>query len=148
MIDLVLKCGKIITPDGILEASLGIDDGSIVAMAKNSAMPDADTVIDVKGNLVMPGFIDAHTHIRGMQKSELEDFTTGTTAAASSGVTTIFEMPITIPPTSSVTNFVEKRKTAEREAVVNFALYGGAGSQNLVEIPGMAGVSVVHILET
>lgn len=107
-------------------------------MAKDATLPSGEETIDAKGGLIMPGFIDAHCHIRGMQRSDWEDFTSGTKAAAAGGVTTILEMPITIPPTSTVPDFKEKKKSASHEAIVNFALYAGAGTQNIGEISGMA----------
>jgi allantoinase len=138
VVDIVLKNGKIVTPSGIFEGGLAIDSGKIVAMAKNSTLPQAEKSIDVEQRFVLPGFIDAHSHIRGMGRSDWEDFTTGTMAAAAGGVTTVLEMPITLPPTSTERAFKEKRDTMARQAVVNFALYGAAGSQNIDEIPAMA----------
>ncbi len=137
-IDLILKNGKIVTSSGIFEGGLGVDSGQIVAIGKEGTLPHADRVIDLHDNLLMPGFIDAHCHCHGMGRSDWEDFATGTTAAAAGGITSILEMPQTLPPTSTVEAFKEKRKIAERDAVVNFGLYGGAGSQNIDEIPRIA----------
>jgi allantoinase len=136
--DIVLENGNIVTPAGIFEGGLAIESGKIVAMARNSALPQAERSIDLRHRLVLPGFIDAHSHVRGMGRSDWEDFTTGTMAAAAGGVTTILEMPITLPPTSTRRAFEEKRDTMASQAVVNFAIYGGAGSQNIEEIPIMA----------
>jgi allantoinase len=137
-VELVLKNGKILTTGGIFEGGLAIEAGKIVAMAKDPSLPSGDQTIDAKGNFILPGFIDAHSHVRGMGRSDYEDFTSGTMAAASSGVTTIMEMPITLPPTSTVQAFKEKREAMSRQSLVNFALYAGAGSQNIQEIAGMA----------
>ena len=136
--EIVLKNGKIATPSGIFEGGLAVESGKIVAMAKDTSLPPSEKTIDVQGRLILPGFIDAHSHVRGMERSDWEDFTTGTMAAAAGGVTTILEMPITIPPTSTAQAFREKREAASRQALVNFAFYAGAGSQNIEEIPKMA----------
>ena len=138
VIDLVLKNGKIVTGNGVFDGGLGVDSGQIVAIGKNAHLPDADKVVDLSGNLVLPGAIDGHCHCHAMGRSDWEDFTTGTMAAAAGGITTILEMPQTLPPTATAKAFLEKRKEAERDAVVNFGLYGGAGSQNLDEIPKLA----------
>jgi dihydropyrimidinase/allantoinase len=143
VVDIVLENGKIMTPGGIFEGGLAIESGKIVAMAKNSTLPQAEKSIDLEHRFVLPGFIDAHSHIRGMGRSEWEDFTTGTMAAAAGGVTTILEMPITLPPTSTRRALKEKRDTMARQAVVNFAIYGAAGSQNIEEIPVMAEEGVI-----
>ena len=137
-VELVLKNGKIMTTSGIFEGGLAVEAGKIVAMAKDPSLPTGEQTIDVKGNFILPGFIDAHTHVRGMGRSNYEDFVTGTMAAASSGITTIMEMPITLPPTSTVQAFKEKREAMSGQSLVNFALYAGAGSQNIQEITGMA----------
>ena len=138
MIDLVLKNGKIVTTDGFFDGGLGVDSGQIVAIGKSDHLPNSDRVVDLKGNLVMPGVIDGHTHCHAMGRSDWEDFTTGTMAAAAGGVTTILELPQTLPPTVTAKAFVDKRREAERDAIVNFGLYGGAGSQNLDQIPNLA----------
>ncbi len=138
IVDLVLKNGKIWTTGGILEGGVGIDSGKIVTIGKDEALPNSDKTIDLKGKLILPGFIDAHTHIRGMDRSDWEDFTSGTSAAAAGAITTVFEMPITVPPTSTVTGFREKVYRASRESIVNFAFYAGAGGQNIDEIPLLA----------
>lgn len=143
LVDLVLKDAKIVTGDGIFVGGLAIDSGQIVAIARNGNLPEADKVQDLHGNLIMPGAIDGHCHVHAMGRSDWEDFTTGTMAAAAGGITTILEMPQTLPPTSTAKAFAEKRKEAERDAVVNFGLYGGAGSQNLEEIPRIAAEGAV-----
>ena len=138
VVDIVLQNGSIVTPSGIFEGGVAIESGKIVAMAKNNSLPQAEKTIDLEHRFVLPGFIDAHSHTRGMGRSDWEDFTTGTMAAAAGGVTTILEMPITLPPTSTGRAFKEKRDTMARQALVNFGMYGAAGSQNIEEIPVMA----------
>lgn len=74
---------------------------------------------------MIPGALDAHVHIYSPGWLE-EDFRSGTRAAAAGGVTTVFDMPSVAPhATNNVTSFLEKRRAAERNATVNFALYGG-----------------------
>jgi D-hydantoinase len=86
---------------------------------------DAERTIDCEGKVAMPGAIDAHVHV--YSPGWLEDnFRTGTSAAAAGGVTTILDMPSEDPnPTNNVQSFVEKQRTAEKDAIVNFGLYGG-----------------------
>jgi len=137
VVDLVLKNGKFFG-NGVFEGGLAVDSGRIVAIGKSDHLPSADKVVDLNGNLVMPGAIDAHCHCHAMGRSDWEDFTTGTMAAAAGGITTILELPQTLPPTVTAKAFVDKRREAERDAIVNFGLYGGAGSQNFDEIPKLA----------
>lgn len=137
-VDLVLKNGNIIFGSDIVEGGLGIDSGKIVVIAKDANLPEADRTLDLHGSLVMPGAIDAHCHCHGLGRSDWEDFTTGTMAAAAGGITTVLEMPQTLPPTATAKAFTDKREVAERAVVVNFALLGGAGSENIEEIPRLA----------
>ena len=58
---------------------------------------------------LIPGVIDMHVHFREPGYTHKEDWETGTQAAAMGGVTTVFEMPNTHPPTRSVTEFRQKR---------------------------------------
>ena len=60
-VDLVIKNGKIVSAEGISEGGIAIDDGKIVAIAKEPNLPQADKVIDAKGFAVMPGAIDPHS---------------------------------------------------------------------------------------
>jgi dihydroorotase-like cyclic amidohydrolase len=101
VVDLVIKNGRVVTPNNIFEAGIGIDAGKIVAIAKEVNLPKADKVIDVGGNLLLPGVIDAHTHFREPGRTTGEDFETGTKAAAAGGVTAVFEMPLSVPCVSS-----------------------------------------------
>ncbi|MFH0897305.1 MAG: allantoinase AllB [Candidatus Bathyarchaeota archaeon] len=136
--DLVIKNGRVVSPYGIFEAGIGIDEGTIVTIAKELNLPKADRVIDVGGNLLLPGVVDAHTHFREPGKTAGEDFETGTKAAAAGGVTTVFEMPLSVPCVSSA-EILEKRKNiVQKRTVVDFGLYGGAGTHNVDKIQGLA----------
>lgn len=61
-VDLVIKNGKVVTPEGVFDGGIAVDNGLIVSVSKESTLPKADRTIDAKGNLIMPGFIDPHTH--------------------------------------------------------------------------------------
>ena len=63
MLDLVIKNGKVVSPDSVIEASVGIKDGKIVIMGAAEDMPEAAKVVDAAGKYVMPGGIDSHCHM-------------------------------------------------------------------------------------
>jgi dihydropyrimidinase/allantoinase len=75
--------------------------------------------------------IDLHVHFRDPGAPEKEDFTSGTSAAACGGVTTIMDMPNTIPPTVDADALREKKEIAETKAVVDFAICGGIGVKSI-----------------
>ena len=142
-VDLVVKDGKIYTPHGFVEGSIGIDAGRIVSLTKKAAEPDADKVVDAKGNLILPGIIDMHVHFRDPGFPEREDFETGTRAAAAGGVTTVVDMPNTVPPVTSVEALEEKVEIAKTKALVDFALLAGAGELRSETLIAMAEGGVV-----
>jgi len=92
-------------------------------------------IIDIEGKLVMPGVIDVHTHMREPGITYKEDFTTGSRACAKAGVTTFYDMPNTIPTTTTLENLLEKKKLASEKAIVNFGFhFGGSKNDNVEEI--------------
>jgi len=86
-VDLVIKNGKIVTPNSIFEAGIAIDNGKIVSIAKEDKLPQSDKTIDAKGNHILPGIIDTHTHFGNYFPWENDFKDTGLTIYG--GVTTI-----------------------------------------------------------
>ena len=92
-------------------------------------------IIDIEEKLVMPGVIDVHTHMREPGITYKEDFTTGSRACAKAGITTFYDMPNTIPTTTTLENLLEKKKLASEKAIVNFGFhFGGSKNDNVEEI--------------
>ena len=92
-------------------------------------------IIDVGKKLIMPGIIDVHTHMREPGVTYKEDFETGSRACVKSGVTTFYDMPNTIPTTTTLENLMEKKKLASEKSIVNFGLhFGGSKNDNIEEI--------------
>ncbi|MBI2185317.1 MAG: amidohydrolase family protein [Thaumarchaeota archaeon] len=125
-VDLVFKGGRICTSLDLFEAGIAVDQGRIVAVAKEPHLPNASRVINVEGKIIIPGLIDTHSHLREPGYTYKEDYETGTKAAAAGGVTTTIDMPNTKPPTNTVERFEEKKKLAQAKAVVDFGHLGGA----------------------
>ena len=92
-------------------------------------------IIDIEGKLVMPGVIDVHTHMREPGITYKEDFATGSRACAKAGITTFYDMPNTIPTTTTLENLLEKKKLASEKSIVNFGFhFGGSKNDNVEEI--------------
>ncbi|XP_015116607.1 probable allantoinase 1 [Diachasma alloeum] len=92
----------------------------------------------------MPGLVDSHVHCDEPGRTHWEGFRTATQAAAAGGITTIIDMPLnSIPPTTTVKNFVEKLTFAEGNIFVDVGFWGGVVPGNVKELKAMlkAGVS-------
>ncbi len=95
----LLKNGRLIDPANKRdeEIDIHIADGKIVRMGKGISVPSAQ-VIELKGKVVAPGFIDMHVHLREPGYEYKETILTGCTAAAAGGFTAVCCMPNTNPP--------------------------------------------------
>lgn len=79
-----------------------------------------------RGNVVLPGAVDAHAHFNEPGRTEWEGWMHGTRGAALGGITTVADMPLnSIPPTVDGAAFDAKREAAEASAIVDHALWGG-----------------------
>ncbi|WP_375589403.1 allantoinase AllB [Hoeflea alexandrii] len=136
MTDLILKGGTVVHENGRETADIAITGELISAIGAPGTLGDALEVVDVSGHHLIPGGIDMHVHFREPGYTHKEDWGTGTQAAAMGGVTTVFEMPNTNPPTRSVTELRQKQECA-RKACVDFGLYGLLAEDNIDEIPGL-----------
>lgn len=121
--DLILSNAKAYINNEIVDCSLAIDRGKISKIAKEANMPKAETKIDLKNLLVLPGLIDVHVHLRDEGKEYKEDFYTGTAAAAAGGITTVLDMPNNKPVTMSVEALRRRMKIAEGKNLVNVGFY-------------------------
>jgi len=117
--------GTVVLENGTCAADVLIGaNGTIECVASPGSVAGADEEIDARGLLVFPGMIDGHSHLNDPGNTESEDFYTGTCGAAGGGMTTVLEMPQTIPLVDTLEAFVEKRGIAETKAVVDYGLWG------------------------
>jgi len=86
-IETLLTGGTVVTADSMFDAAIGVDDGMIVGVGDETALPTATRRIDVDGNLILPGVVDPHTHLAGY--NTIDTYETGTAAAAAGGVTSL-----------------------------------------------------------
>jgi dihydroorotase (multifunctional complex type) len=121
--DLVLNNAKAYLKKEIADCSLAINNGKIFKIGKEANMPKAQTKIDLKNLLVLPGLIDAHVHLRGQGKAYKEDFYSGTAAAATGGITTVLDMPNNDPVTMSAETVKNRMENAENKILVNVGFF-------------------------
>lgn len=135
--DLIIRNGRILSPGGISESDICIIGGKIEAIER-SGSNDSPRTIDAKGNLVLPGLIDPHVHFRDPGLTKKEDFVTGTKGAVAGGVTTVFDMPTTMPVVTTASLFREKLSVVGPKSLANFGLIAAASDANLEEITSLA----------
>jgi dihydroorotase len=115
---------KLLVGDDLIEAGVALEEGKIAKIAKDPNLPDSDTTINARGMLMLPGVVDVHVHLRDLDLSYKEDFSTGTQAAIIGGVTTVLDMPNTIPRTTSSERLREKMLKATSEVYCNVGFFG------------------------
>ncbi len=133
MTELLIRGGTVYTPDGPREAEVHVTDGVITRVEAGGATPAGASVIDARGMYVLPGAIDVHVHSRDPGFPEKEDFGTLTAAAAMGGVTTVLDMPNTVPAVDAAGVLEAKAALARRKARVDFGLWGLIRSSTTAE---------------
>ncbi len=142
-LDLIVRGGEVISSSGRCRTDIGVNRG-VVAVIGNLDNCDADQVYDASGTLVFPGFIDEHVHSREPGFTDKEDFEHSTRAAAASGITTVVEMPNSVPPVMDKAAFQARARLLGQKAFVDFALWGMVlGDLNRSELFGLAEAGVV-----
>ena len=131
--DLILKNGKCFVDQKLKVADIGISDGIIKSVGKIEKTSKAK-VFDAKNLTILPGIIDTQVHFREPGSTDVEDLESGSKAAVLGGVTSVFEMPNTNPPTSNQTEFNKKLSLAKNRMFSNYAFYFGATPQNMEDL--------------
>ncbi|MCI1857400.1 MAG: allantoinase AllB [Sporolactobacillus sp.] len=122
--DCIVKNGTLVTPAATVKADLYIKNGKIAAVSDQPLAGGAEREVDAAGKHVLPGLIDVHVHSRDPGPTYKEDFFTSTAAAAAGGITTIFDMPNTTPPTRDLASFNRQVANLTPKAHVDFGLWG------------------------
>lgn len=115
------------------DGSIVIEDGRITEITETTIQPDPSVseTIDASGCLVLPGVIDSHVHFREPGLTDKADIATESRAAAAGGVTTYFDMPNTVPQTTTPEALEEKFRMAAEKSRVNYSFFFGATNDNL-----------------
>src|SRR5205807_700476 len=124
--DLVVRGGLVRAAAGLVEADVHVRDGVVTSLERGTGRGREE--VDARGLLVLPGGIDAHVHSRDPGFPEKEDFASLTAAAAAGGVTTVVDMPNTVPAVETAAVLLEKAEIASSRAIVDFGLWGLLGA--------------------
>lgn len=130
--DLEIRGRRVVTPEGMREASIVISGGRIVEVRGGDWLSPKTERVDAGDMIVMPGVVDTHVHVNEPGRTEWEGFAWATRAAAAGGVTTILDMPLnSIPATTTVEALELKRSAARDQSVVNVEYIGGLVPTNI-----------------
>lgn len=143
-VDLIVRNGTVVTSRGRGALDLAVADGRFVAIGERGTLPMiADHEVDAAGRFVLPGVIDGHVHLREPGLTHKEDLVTGSRAAVMGGVTTVLEMPNTLPPTDTLERLRDKATRVAGRAWCDVGLIGLVATQNLDQLRPMAGSGLV-----
>ena len=123
--DLLIQGGRVVDPESGVDAvqDVLIKKGKVAKTGKGLVAPEGTRVIDAAGMLVLPGFVDLHTHFRTPGREDEEDLATVSAAAAAGGYVAAFGMANTEPVTDSAVLLGGLARQAESDAVVPLGFY-------------------------
>jgi allantoinase len=132
--DLIIKNGKIVLEDRCIRGNVYIKDGKIEKIDSKDLPAEANEIIDAEGKYILPGGVDCHSHIWEPTAYDYrEDFYTGSCNAASGGITTMIEMPLSVPPVTDSSSF-ENRLRYAKKSILDYALWGAFIEESLDNI--------------
>ena len=145
-LSLIIKNGSCYINGKLTNTDIGLLGNKIKIIGEIKG--DGLNVYDATNKLVLPGIIDTQVHFREPGSTDAEDLESGSRAAVLGGVTSLFEMPNTNPPTANLIEFEKKLKAAKNRMHSNYAFYFGATPDNtdqlkqLKNVEGCCGVKL------
>ena len=147
MLDLIIKNGFCYIDGNLKKLDLGITKDKISQIGDLSK-EKANNFFDAENLIVLPGCMDTQVHFREPGSTDAEDLNSGSKAAVVGGITGVFEMPNTKPPTSNKKEFQNKLNLAKNRMYCNYAFYFGATPDNhkdLSELKNLEGCCGVKL---
>ena len=133
MLDLIIKKGQCYINKKLERVDLGITNGKISDIGEHINKGSKHSY-DATNQIVLPGLMDTQVHFREPGSTNAEDLHSGSRAAIVGGITGVFEMPNTNPPTTNKFEFQNKLNIAKNRMYCNYAFYFGASPNNQDEI--------------
>ena len=130
--NILIKGGRIVNEAHVFDGSIVIENEKIAAILQPNQVPEVpiDQTLDASGCYILPGVIDEHVHFREPGLTEKADIESESRAAAAGGVTTYFDMPNTVPQTTTLEALEEKFQLAAQKSHVNYSFFFGATNTN------------------
>lgn len=129
----LISNANIVNEGKIFCGHLVIENDVIAEVSTDSILPHGnyDEYVEATGCIVMPGVIDTHVHFREPGLTQKADIASESRAAAYGGVTSYFDMPNTMPQTTTIEALQEKFELARQKSSVNYAFFFGATNDNI-----------------
>jgi dihydroorotase len=139
---ILVKNGLVVDPVNKIEEVMDVlIEGAMIAGVSKDIKTGADTVIDAKGKIIMPGLVDMHVHLREPGREDKETVETGTISAAKGGVTSILSMPNTLPAIDCAKNVKILKDIIKKKARVSVFIAGaitiGRSGKKLCDISAL-----------
>ena len=135
---LIIKNGSCYIDGELTQTDIGLSGNKIKKIGKIEL--NSSKVYDATNKIVLPGIIDTQVHFREPGSTDAEDLESGSRAAVLGGVTSLFEMPNTNPPTSNLVEFEKKLQAAKNRMYSNYAFYFGATPENTEQLSQLKNV--------
>ena len=129
MLDLIIKNGSCYIDGNLTKTDIGVSNSKISHIG-NLEHEKSKDIYDANNLTVLPGCLDTQVHFREPGSTDTEDLHSGSRAAIVGGITGVFEMPNTNPPTSNKREFQRKLDLAKNRMYCNYAFYFGATADN------------------
>jgi len=133
MLDLIIKNGLCFIDGKLQKKDIGIIKGKI-SLIDDLIKETSKGFLEADKLIVLPGCIDTQVHFREPGSTDTEDLNSGSKAAIVGGITSVFEMPNTNPPTANAEEFRKKLDLAKNRMFCNYAFYFGATPSNQSEL--------------
>ena len=128
---MIIQGGTIVNENRVFKGTVVIDDDRITdILEEGAAIREDEVVVDATGCYILPGIIDSHVHFREPGLTAKADMETESRAAAAGGVTSYFDMPNTVPQTTTLEALEEKFRLAAQKSHVNYSFFFGATNDN------------------
>ena len=152
VVDTVVSGGTLVTAEGMLEADLLVDEGTIVGKVSHETPVETETTVDASGYLVLPGLVDPHVHIGG--PNTLDDYESGSKAAALGGVTSLISFAwqgwesaeSAWTEDGTLREAVQRQHEAAQSSLVDYSVHGTITRDDpavLDEIPSLVDDGIV-----
>ncbi len=133
MLDLIIKNGSCFIDGKLQKKDIGISKGKI-SHIEDKIKDTAKDTLKADQLTILPGCMDTQVHFREPGSTDTEDLNSGSKAAVAGGITGVFEMPNTNPPTANEKEFQKKLDLAKDRMFCNYAFYFGATPTNHTEL--------------